>query len=57
ELERAIVNISAIIECIEQHTVDAISALQEEVDSLSCAVTQNRIALSFILAAQGGVCA
>ncbi|NWY15928.1 ERVV1 protein, partial [Aphelocoma coerulescens] len=57
ELERAIVNISADIECIEQHTADAISALQEEVDSLSRAVMQNRIALNFLLAAQGGVCA
>ncbi|NWH36060.1 ERVV2 protein, partial [Chloropsis hardwickii] len=57
ELERAIVNISAVIECIEQHAADAISALQEEVDSLSHAVIQNRIALNFILAAQGGVCA
>lgn len=30
ELERAVVNISAIIECIEQHTADAISTLQKE---------------------------
>ncbi|NWY22865.1 ERVV1 protein, partial [Aphelocoma coerulescens] len=57
ELERAIVNISAVTECIEQHTADAISALQEEVDSLSRAVMQNKIALNFILAAEGGVCA
>ncbi|NXD56975.1 ERVV1 protein, partial [Corvus moneduloides] len=57
ELERAIVNISAVNEHIEQHTADAISALQEEVDSLSRTVMQNRIALNFILAAQGGVCA
>ncbi|NXB65963.1 ERVV2 protein, partial [Struthidea cinerea] len=57
ELERAIVNISAITERIEQHTADAISALLEEVDSLSRAVVQNRTALNFILAVQGGVCA
>ncbi|NWV87347.1 ERVV1 protein, partial [Machaerirhynchus nigripectus] len=57
ELDRAIVNISAIIERIEQHTADAISALQEEVDSLSRAVMHNRVALSFIFAAQGCVCA
>ncbi|NXV66441.1 ERVV2 protein, partial [Molothrus ater] len=58
ELERAIVNISAVIERIEQHTADAISPLQEEVfDSLSCVVMQNRTALNFILAAQGGECA
>ncbi|NWY46781.1 ERVV1 protein, partial [Sylvia atricapilla] len=56
ELERAIV-VSAVIEHIEQHTADATSALQEEVDSLSHAVMQNRIALSFILATQRGVCA
>ncbi|NXH29289.1 ERVV1 protein, partial [Myiagra hebetior] len=57
ELESAIVNISAVIERIKQHTADAVSALQEEVDSLTHAVMQNRTALNFILAAQGGVCA
>ncbi|NWY14763.1 ERVV1 protein, partial [Aphelocoma coerulescens] len=57
ELERANVNILAVIEHIEQHTADATSALQEEVDSLSRAVMQNRIALNFILAAHRGVCA
>ncbi|NXS86589.1 ERVV1 protein, partial [Erpornis zantholeuca] len=57
ELEKAIENITAIIECIEQHTVDAISDLQKEVDSLSRAVMQNRIALNFILATQRSVCA
>ncbi|NXD61210.1 ERVV1 protein, partial [Corvus moneduloides] len=57
ELERAIVNISAVIERIEQHTADAISALQEEVNSLFHAVMQNKIALNFIFAAQRGVCA
>ncbi|NXO16393.1 ERVV1 protein, partial [Oriolus oriolus] len=57
ELKRAIVNISDVIKRIEQHTADAISALQKEVASLSCAVMQNRIALNFVLAAQGGVCA
>ncbi|NXB07712.1 ERVV1 protein, partial [Cnemophilus loriae] len=57
ELEREIVNISAVIKHIKQHTSDAMSALQEEVDGLSCAVMQNRTALNFILATQGGVCA
>ncbi|NWV48966.1 ERVV1 protein, partial [Daphoenositta chrysoptera] len=56
-LIKTIVNISAVIERIEQHIADAISALQKEVDNLSCAVMQNKIALNFILAAQGGVCA
>ncbi|NXS86874.1 ERVV1 protein, partial [Erpornis zantholeuca] len=57
ELEKAIINISAIIEHIEQHTADAISPLQEEVDSLTHALMQNKITLNFILAAQGSVCA
>ncbi|NXU36279.1 ERVV1 protein, partial [Drymodes brunneopygia] len=57
ELERAIVNISGVVERIERHAADAISALQEEVDSVSLAVMQHRIALNFILATQGGVCA
>ncbi|NWT15973.1 ERVV1 protein, partial [Vireo altiloquus] len=57
ELDKAIINISAIIEHIEQHTADAISALQEEVDSLPHAVRQNKITLNFILAAQGSECA
>lgn len=55
-MERAIVNISAVIEHIEQQTTNAISALQEEADSLSHAVMQHRIALSFMLDTRG-VCA
>ncbi|NXH27294.1 ERVV1 protein, partial [Myiagra hebetior] len=57
ELERAVVNISAVIKHIEQQTTDAISALQEEVCGLSPMVLQNRMALDFLLAAQGGACA
>ncbi|NWV88389.1 ERVV1 protein, partial [Machaerirhynchus nigripectus] len=57
ELERAVVNISAIIEHIERRTADAILALQEEIHYLSCMVLQNRMALNFLLATQGGVCA
>ncbi|NXM18661.1 ERVV1 protein, partial [Ploceus nigricollis] len=57
ELERAIVNISAVIEHIEWQTSDAISALQDEIQDLSHVVLQNRMALNFLLAAQGGVCA
>ncbi|NWQ99769.1 ERVV1 protein, partial [Paradoxornis webbianus] len=56
ELERTVVNISAVIEHIEQCTAYAISALQEEVNSLSRAVMQNRMALNFIFASQGGIC-
>ncbi|XP_067864805.1 syncytin-2-like [Heterodontus francisci] len=57
ELEKAIVNISATMEFIENKTVDAIQGLQSEVTSLSKVVLQNRMALDFLLAAQGGVCA
>ncbi|NXW72416.1 ERVV2 protein, partial [Hirundo rustica] len=57
ELERAIVNISAVVEPIEWHAANAIPASREEADSLSHAVTENRIALSSILATQRGACA
>ncbi|NXP22752.1 ERVV1 protein, partial [Scytalopus superciliaris] len=56
ELEKAIVNISAIIEHIQNQASDAIAALQDEAHSLSHVVLQNRIALNFLLALQGGVC-
>lgn len=48
---------SAVTEHTEQQTANATSALQEEVDSLSHAVMQNRTALNSILATQKGVCA
>uniref|UniRef100_A0A8C3K6K4 Uncharacterized protein n=1 Tax=Calidris pygmaea TaxID=425635 RepID=A0A8C3K6K4_9CHAR len=57
ELEKAIVNISASMERIENFTVDAIQGLQTEVSSLSKVVLQNRMALDLLLASQGGVCA
>ncbi|NXR73630.1 ERVV1 protein, partial [Pycnonotus jocosus] len=57
ELEKAVLNISAVIKHIEQQTTDAISALQLEVHGLSCMVLQNRMALNFLLASQGCVCA
>uniref|UniRef100_A0A8B9NB51 ERVV2 protein n=1 Tax=Accipiter nisus TaxID=211598 RepID=A0A8B9NB51_9AVES len=56
ELEKAIVNISAVIEDIENRTTDAIQALQIEISSLSHEVMQNRMALDLLLASQGGVC-
>ncbi|NXQ63383.1 ERVV2 protein, partial [Anthoscopus minutus] len=55
ELEKANVNILVIIEHIENQTSNAIMALQE-VHGLSRVVLQNRMALNFLLAAQGGVC-
>ncbi|NXX37234.1 ERVV1 protein, partial [Nicator chloris] len=57
ELEEAVVNISAVIKHIERQTADVISALKKEVHSLSRTALQNRMALDFLLAAQGGVCA
>ncbi|NXD74319.1 ERVV1 protein, partial [Eolophus roseicapillus] len=56
ELEKTIVNISATIENIENRTIDAIQAVQEELTSLSKVVLQNRMALDILLASQGGVC-
>ncbi|NWW24572.1 ERVV2 protein, partial [Falcunculus frontatus] len=56
EIEQAIVSMSRVIEQIENWTSDAISALQQEVTSLSKVVKQNRIALDLLLAAKGGVC-
>ncbi|XP_032530465.1 syncytin-A-like [Chiroxiphia lanceolata] len=56
ELEKAIVNISAVMENIQDHTLDAIETLKEQFQSLSRVVIQNRMALNFLLASQGGVC-
>lgn len=56
ELEKTLVNFSAVIEKIENYTVDAIQAFQVEVSSLSKMVLQNRMALDMLPAPQGGVC-
>ncbi|NXK38993.1 ERVV2 protein, partial [Piprites chloris] len=55
ELEKAIVNILAVTENIQDQTSDAIAALQE-VHSLFHVVLQNRLTLNILLASQGGVC-
>ncbi|CAM5122255.1 unnamed protein product [Eretmochelys imbricata] len=57
ELERAIVNISVTLEIIENNTTDAVQALQLEVASLLQVILQNHMALDYLLAAQGGICA
>ncbi|NWQ91294.1 ERVV2 protein, partial [Burhinus bistriatus] len=56
ELEKNIVNISAVVEQIGNATSDAIEALQKEVREISQITIQNRMALD-ILASHGGVCA
>ncbi|NWR87440.1 ERVV2 protein, partial [Furnarius figulus] len=56
ELEKAIINISVVIEHIKNHTLDAIMALQEEVRGLARVVLQNRMVLNFLLASQEGMC-
>uniref|UniRef100_A0A8C3S7F3 Envelope protein syncytin-Car1 n=2 Tax=Chelydra serpentina TaxID=8475 RepID=A0A8C3S7F3_CHESE len=57
ELEKAIVNISVALESMANATADALSALQTEVTQLSRTSLQNRLALDYLLANQGGVCA
>ena len=49
-LERAIVNISATLEIVENAMADALRAVQEEVPSLSKIVLQNRMALDLLTA-------
>ncbi|NXH67985.1 ERVV2 protein, partial [Hydrobates tethys] len=56
ELEKAIVNISATVERIENFTIDAILGVQTEVSSLSKVVLQNRMVLDLIMTKEGGVC-
>ncbi|XP_021238396.1 uncharacterized protein LOC110391047 [Numida meleagris] len=56
KLEKAIVNISATLEMIENATIDAIRGLQTEVSTLSKVVLQNRMALDLLSAKEGGVC-
>ena len=56
ELEKAIVNISATLEIIENATIDAIRTLQGEVSTLNKVVLPNRMALDLLTAKEGGVC-
>lgn len=55
EIEKAIVNISATLEIIENTTADVLSTLQEEISSLHKVVLQNRMGLDMLLAKEGGL--
>jgi len=56
ELGKAIVNISATIEQIENLTAGAIQGIQQEVSSLGKVVSQNRMGLDMLLAKEEGLC-
>ncbi|NXR12806.1 ERVV2 protein, partial [Semnornis frantzii] len=56
QFERAIVNISTIMEIITNSTVDALQKLKKKVQSLISVTLQNRLALDIITAQMGGVC-
>lgn len=56
ELEKTIVNISAVIENTKNKTMDVIQALQLEISSLSQVVMQNQMTLDILLASRGEVC-
>lgn len=49
ELEKAIVNISTVLELPENRTADAITALQKEVSQLAKIAIQDRKALDMLL--------
>ncbi|NXV53647.1 ERVV1 protein, partial [Uria aalge] len=57
ELEKVIFNLSATLENIGNATINAIQALQQEVAQVSQITVQNCLALDYLLAMQGGICA
>lgn len=56
DLQNTILNISKALKDIENATMDAITAIQTEVISLSKIVLQNQMALDSLTAKEGGVC-
>ncbi|NXY44665.1 ERVV2 protein, partial [Ceuthmochares aereus] len=56
ELEKAIINVSAELENIENQTLDAFRAVKEETSQVSRVAVQKLMALDLLLASQGGVC-
>ncbi|NXJ18741.1 ERVV2 protein, partial [Dicrurus megarhynchus] len=55
ELEKAIFNISAIVEYTENQISDAIMALRQ-VRDLARVILQNKLVFDFLLVSQGGMC-
>uniref|UniRef100_A0A670I1U8 Uncharacterized protein n=1 Tax=Podarcis muralis TaxID=64176 RepID=A0A670I1U8_PODMU len=56
DLERALVNVSASLDIFAASTADALTTLQQEVAQTATITLQNRMALDYLLASQGGVC-
>lgn len=56
-LEKAIINILASLEKIENVTIDAIQTVQLETTSLSQVTLQKHMALDYLVETQKGVCA
>uniref|UniRef100_A0A669QDZ7 ERVV2 protein n=1 Tax=Phasianus colchicus TaxID=9054 RepID=A0A669QDZ7_PHACC len=56
DLQNVIFNISKALEDTENATIDAITAVQTQVSSLSKVVLQNQMALDLLTAKEGGVC-
>ena len=56
ELEKALVNISATTEIINNATADALTALQKEISSLRQVTLQNRLGLDLLFAKEGAFC-
>ncbi|NWT53375.1 ERVV2 protein, partial [Erythrocercus mccallii] len=56
ELEKATVNILAIIEHTESPISEVIVALREEAQGLTCVILQDRLSLDFLLMSQVGMC-
>lgn len=54
-MEKAIVNVSAVVEILANTTADALGKLQAETDSLAKILIQNCLALDMLTAKEGGV--
>lgn len=53
-MEKAIVNVSAVVEILANTTADALGKLQAETDSLAKILIQNCLALDMLTAKEGG---